>query len=281
MSQQRAKGQLHLVDQARLKMYIAYARLTSGQRVLPDYLMIGVQKGGSSSLHHYINQHPQVIKALKKEIHFFDQSYDKGVDWYRSHFPKANKMTDSKVTGDFSPYYIFHPLVPKRVHDLLPEVKLIVLLRNPIDRAYSQYHHNVRRGREKRSFEDAINGEVERIELQEEKIIANPRHSLYIHQHTSYLSRGMYARQISRWLKFFPREQFLILQSETLFRLPEEVYQEVLAFLGLSPWRPSEFPQKNVGRYEQLSSSTRQKLERFYEVENQKLYAMIGRTFDW
>jgi len=132
--------------------------------MLPDFIIIGVQRGGTTSLYKYMTKHPKIIPALKKEIHFFDNKFGKGLSWYESQFMqnpffcllKRKRKSEDTITGEASPYYIYHPHVPKRISKILPNVKLIAILRNPIERAFSHYNHEVRLGAEKLSFEDAL-----------------------------------------------------------------------------------------------------------------------------
>ena len=140
------------------------SRLASGHmRSLPDFIMIGGMKCGTTSLFQYLQQHPGVSRVYVEEVHFFDLHYGRGLNWYRAHFPVKGKG-EATICGDDSPYYIFHPLVPARVREDVPGAKLIALLRNPVDRAYSHYHHELRRGREDLSFEKALDREEERLE---------------------------------------------------------------------------------------------------------------------
>src|SRR5690348_6863383 len=155
-------------DRATPPLEKLYRGVTSPIRLLPDFLVIGTQRGGTTSLYHYLQAHESIAPSSIKEIHFFDRKYARGLAWYRGHFPTgAEKWYAQRlrrqafVTGEASPVYLFHPHVPARVKQALPAVKLIVLLRNPVDRAYSQYYHAVELGLETRPFEEAIGDEVE------------------------------------------------------------------------------------------------------------------------
>jgi Sulfotransferase domain len=201
-----------------------------------DFLIIGAQKCGTTSLYNYLVQHPQIVPALQKEVHFFDFNFDKGLDWYFGQFPNYNPA-DNLITGEASPYYIFHPLVAKRVHQLFPKVKLIVLLRNPVERAISHYYHEVRLGCEPLCLEEAIASEPIRLQGETEKLIADGTYYSFNHQHYTYLSRGIYVDQLQSWFNLFPREQFLILKSEDLYANPAQVLNKVLEFLEVSPYQ--------------------------------------------
>ncbi len=251
---------------------------------LPDFVIIGTMKGGTTSLFAYLRKHPQVIPAQTKEVHFFDEQYAEGVAWYRMQFPSYaqkywHRLNGRRcITGEASPYYLFHPDVPQRMQAVLPKVKLITLLRNPIDRAYSHYQHQVRKGREHRPFEEAVAEEQARLEAQ-----GQPGEATYEHRHFSYLERGLYLTQLRRWRQFFPGEQMLILESEALYQAPEQTLKEVYAFLGLHTASfPDQLKAANVGRYkEKMSSTCRAQLAAFYAPHNQALCAYLKRDFSW
>src|SRR5690349_3699828 len=177
--------------------------VTSPRRLLPDFLIIGAQRGGTTSLYNYLQAHPNIHSASIKEVHFFDRKFQKGVHWYRAHFPmRLTKVYAGRfrhegfVTGEASPAYLFHPQVPERIARLLPRVKLIVLLRNPVDRAYSQYYHTLQLGYETLTFEEAIAAEEERIAGEREKISQDEYYQSHAFKHQSYLSRGIYVDQL-------------------------------------------------------------------------------------
>src|SRR3954447_1356946 len=200
------------------------ARSVSGRlRLLPDFLLIGGQRCGTTSLHGYIARHPGVGSAFRKEVSFFDANWTRGPNWYRAHFPTVvtrdwveRRHGHGFVCGESTPYYLFHPAVPKRVASLLPDVRLIAVLRNPVDRAYSAYQLQRAIGTEPLSFEDAIAAEDERLAGEEERLLADPAYRSPAHRHFSYQARGRYAEQLERWFARFPRERFLILSSDEL-----------------------------------------------------------------
>ncbi|MDP9365631.1 MAG: sulfotransferase domain-containing protein [Chloroflexota bacterium] len=240
------------------------------RRQPPDFVIIGAQKGGTTSLYRYLTEHPDVGGATKKEVHFFDRSYDKGLDWYLAHFPERGEFA---VVGESGPSYLFHPEVPERVRRTLPHAKLLVLLRNPVDRAYSQYQMRLRRVGED-SFEAALDEEFARLPVNGN--LPGPEKG-----HHAYLPRGVYADQLRRWFAVFPREQFLVLQSEAFFAQPEEGLRRTLAFLGLPPWRPAEFEVHNPGAYGEMRPETRRRLQEFYAPHNRRLYELLDWDLGW
>ena len=266
-----------------------FTHATSKLRELPDYLIIGVQRGGTSSLHTYLVQHPAVARAYLKEIHYFDRNFHRGVDWYRSFFPTRTYMdylrrkTGSRVVcGDATPGYFFNPHTPFRVAELLPDVKLILLLRNPIDRAYSNYCHRVAQGLEHLdTFESAIESETARIEGEREKMLEDPTYVSEEYRLHSYLARGIYADQLETWFKLFPPESFLIERSEDLFADPATVVNRVFRFLGVPEFKLPQYPTYNALRSGKISPETRARLVDYFRPHNERLYALVGRDFAW
>jgi hypothetical protein len=239
----------------------------------PDFIIIGAQKAGTSSLFHYLSKHPQIEVSLRKEVHFFDRNYDKGVFWYKAHFPVAD---DGKkvITGEASPYYLFHPLVPGRIKELLPGVKLIVILRDPVDRAYSHYSMQVEKKREPLSFEEAIEKEENRLEGESGFGFA--------HQKYSYVSRSRYAEQLRRWYELFPKEHLYIMTLEELKKDPEGTLSRLYEFLGVGPASVDTSIQLMRGSYKNsLEEKTRNRLEEYFAPYNRELEELTGRRFDW
>jgi hypothetical protein len=256
----------------------------------PDFLIIGAQRGGTTSIYRYLVEHPKVKGTLCKEVHFFDLNYAKGWNWYLAHFPARLRDDHDFIAGEASPYYLFHPHVPKRVAATLPHTKFIVVLRNPIERAHSHYQHEVGRGFEKSSFEEALAREDALMESENRRLQAMESGSSFAHVHYSYKSRGIYIEQLQRWLAHFPRERFLILKSEDLFGNPGPIFSQVLQFLKLPNWMPSSFSAFNEGKHKgqngaarnALKEETRARLRAFYQPYNQQLSEFIGiNVGDW
>ncbi len=246
----------------------------------PHFMIIGTQKGGTNSLYHYLVQHPQIVPATQKEIHFFSLNYQKGWPWYQSQFPE--KVDGIHVlTGEGSPYYLFHPHVPQRVYQDCPQTKLIVLLRNPVDRAISHYYWEVKLGFESLSFPEAISQEPQRLQGELEKLAQDPNYYSYNHQHFSYLSRGIYLHQLQRWLQFFPKQQFLFLHSEAFYANPKAVVNQVFQFLDLEPYLLPDYPIINANAYPQVSVTLRQQLTEYFNLYNQQLSDLLNQDFNW
>ena len=196
---------------------------------LPEFLGIGVQKGGTTTLQRLLEQHPDLYLPKQKELHYFSLHYGRGEAWYRQQFAEAR--VDQRC-GEITPYYVFHPEAPARIHALLPQAKLILLLRDPVERALSQVAHSMRLGLEPLGLEQALVAEPERLQGAEAVLAsANGRHQS--HQEHSYLARSRYEIQLEHWLRFFPREQIFLRRSEELFEQPEQLWVELLEFLQI------------------------------------------------
>jgi hypothetical protein len=278
----------------------AYRLATSGLRLLPDFIIIGTQRGGTTSLYYYLVEYAGVAPAQHKEVHFFDDHFQQGMRWYRAQFPTAAQkyLTEHAgrrrfLTGESSPYYLFDPRIPARVRAALPDIKLIVLLRNPVDRAYSHHWLSTHEGHETLPFEQAIRKEEERLRGEQEKMLADDHYESYNHRHYAYLSRGIYADQLQNWLQVFPAEQFLILKSEDLYQNPVSITKQVLEFLGLPPSilnTTREFKQyrepmpkgyKNSAKPPKMDPELRKELAAYFRPHNQRLYTLLGRDFAW
>lgn len=234
----------------------------------PCFLIIGGQKCGTNSLYKYLVQHPLIAPSLQHEIHYFDLNFDKNLKWYQSQF---SELEPGMITGESSPYYLFHPLVPQRVFEEYPQMKLIVLLRNPAKRAISHYYHEVRLGTEYLSLKEALAIEETRLQGEANKIIQTGTYYSFNHQHYTYLARGKYIEQLQNWMSIFPKEQFIILKSEDLFSTPQETMNEVFQFLELPTYVSEKYIQYNPGNYSQPSEEVYQELVEYFQPYNQKL----------
>lgn len=264
-----------------------FRRVTASFRALPDYLIIGAQKAGTTTVYDNLIKHPGVLPCDIKEVHFFDRNWKKGVKWYKAHFPYSTSLKErdnqgnALITGEGSPYYLYHPLVPERVKQTVPNTKFIVVLRNPVERAYSHYQHEVRKGREPLSFEEAIEAESRRLAGEESKIISNPGYLSFAHQHHSYVSRGFYATQLKSWFKVFPKEQFFILTNEDLANDFSRIFEDLQAFLGLPTFEIQSAKRSNVGNYNRLDEVLVNRLSDIYREPNKELEGLLNRQLNW
>jgi len=202
---------------------------------LPDFLGLGTQKGGTTTLHRLLGEHPDVFLPACKEVHFFDQNYGAGEAWYRNHFTNARPQ---QVCGEITPFYLFHPDVPARIRALLPRAKMIVLLRDPLERTLSQVFHARRHGFESLEVADALAAEPERLATG----------GAYSFQKHSYVARSRYLEQLDRYEALFPQRQLLVLKSEDLFNNTAAVWDSIQRFLKLSTIPlPMALPKANAG----------------------------------
>jgi len=242
----------------------------------PDFIIIGSPRCGTTSLYKYITFHPQILSATEKEICFFSEHFNRGINWYSAHFfPKID--TQNLLTGEATPTYLNHPLADKRLYQSLPQVKLIIILRNPVARTFSHYQMCVRRGTEKRSFEEAMNAEIEILAKATETDLEN---AIYWKQ-CEYIEKSLYVYSIRRWMRLFPKEQFLILQSEDFYANPAVTLQEVFTFLGLPDYQLANYQKYNAALYQPALDATHQRLSEFFQPYNYKLEEELGRKFFW
>jgi hypothetical protein len=259
---------------------------------LPDYLLIGTKRGGSTSLFKYLNQHPNVLPMWPgvenaKKTYYFDRYYFRGPNWYRAHFPTTTQREavlqrtgSPAVTGEAAVNYMFNPLVPPRVLETLPDVKLIVVLRNPVDRIWSHYHERVNAGTEHLSFLDALDAEEERLAGEVERMHEDPHYYSERFDFCSYKARGRYLEHLEPWLDLFSPDQLHIIRSEDMYSDPETIVLEAQRFLGL-PEQPVRTHRYNYLPSDTLSPELRTQLSDYYRPHVQALEERLGRSFDW
>jgi len=259
------------------------AQLTS----LPDFIIIGGMKCGTTSLYDFITRHPGILPAKKKEIHFFDEHYLWGKSWYASNFPllldKKNleiELQHRVLTGEATPNYMIFPFVPKRIKNLIPTVKLIAILRNPVDRTYSHYQHAIKKNHENLSLEDSIKIEEKRLDSEKEKIF-DQKYKPYHYRYHTYLHKGHYEELLKNWYNEFPKDQILIVDSDKLKKNPKIVLNDIFTFLNLPSFIQINYNNLLVGKYPEMNPSTRNWLIEYFKPHNQKLYKLLDRTFDW
>jgi len=236
---------------------------------LPDFLVIGAMKAGTTFLFAALAAHPHVIRSRRREIHFFGSKFQRGTSWYRTHFPTGIELRRYRaMTGEGSTSYLANPDSPGRIRSVLPGVRMIALLRDPVDRAISNYFHEQRTGRETLPIAEALAAEDAR---------QRPGHF-------SYRRRGLYAEQLARYNALFPRDQLLVLKSEALFAEPQRVIDRVYRFLDLDPELGArDYTPRNLGGYDpsQVAASVYEELTRYYAPYNERLYEMVGEDWGW
>jgi hypothetical protein len=292
---EQVKARMSMPTRRRLARWrVAARRPSSSLRGLPDVLIIGAQRCGTSSLYKYLGQHPAVIPSIRKEIEYFSTRYTEGLSWYRSHFPlRRPSALRPPITFEATPDYMLHPLAAERAFALVPNARIIALVRNPVSRAFSQYGHNLRLGHEPLSFDDALAAEEARIEGEVERLLADPAYQAHPLRRHGYVERGKYDQQLLPWLERFPAERFHVVRSENFFTSPETVFQEILDFLDLPPFQPAEFvnysqPVKSASTHDhppadtpKASEHARARLREALQPHVSGLQRLLNRDFDW
>ena len=263
----RAKKKKQEIFRLRQELQAAQLGTEAELGALPDFVVIGAPKCGTTFFYHLLSKHPYVQPAAFKEVHFFDLLYEEGVEWYRQCFlPPEQKDGRKTITGDGTPSYLFHPQAPERMAEVIPEARLIALLRNPVDRSYSAYHHRARHKDEIETFEESVRASLDA-------------------PNQGFLSQSIYVDHLLRWRRFFSEEQLLILKSEDFSEDTLGTLKRALDFLDLPDWEPEAADlgdRVNKGKYsEGMSPEIRKRLEEFFEPHNQRLYEYLGVDFGW
>ncbi len=267
----------------------AVGRTTQSWRLLPSLLIAGGQRCGTTSMYRALAQHPAMIKpVLRKGIHYFDVDYRADLRHYRAHFPLARTGRTSAarvgarpVAFESSPYYLWHPLAAERIAADLPGAKVLVLVRDPVERAYSAHAHELARGYENRDFETALELEDARLAGEEERIRRDPDVESHAHCHQAYVRRGQYAEQLEALAAHVGSENVLVVDSHDFFSDPAPVYTRVLDHLGLPEWPRVTFEQHNARHRLPLDESTRARLEAHFEPHDRRLEPWLGAAPSW
>lgn len=263
-------------------------RPTSAARLLPTVLLIGGQRCGTSSLFKYLAGHPDLGAPVRKEVDYFARHYSRGDAWYRAHFPLRTRRLVRRglITFEATPDYLFDPRSPARAAQLLPDARLVVLLRDPVARAWSHHQHMTRLRFEELPFEEAVEAEPTRLAGELDRMAADPFYDCRPFRRYSYVSRGFYAGQLERWQRYFPASSFLVIRSEDFFSDPPSSVRKVLAFTGLRPWRPASFRNfsyrtPSAPRASGPPDGARSLLSGTFTAENRRLAALVGWQSTW
>ncbi|MDC0171492.1 sulfotransferase domain-containing protein [Candidatus Nitrosopelagicus sp.] len=267
--------------------YSPFRQLTGKFRTLPNFIFFGGTRSGVMTLTKYVDEHPDVETV--RNIHFFEYVYSNKINWYKRHFPTRiyKKFFNLKhnrelLIGESTGTYFFHEQVPKRIKEHLPDVKLILMLKNPVTSSYSRYNHYKNQGLEPCSFDDVIDMELKRIEILQNNNqlqINNPDLSHYIT--CNYLRHGHYAEKLKAWFNEFPREQILILTNDEFNSRMDETLTKTFEFLGLTDFHVKNKIAHNVGKYKKMNEKTKQKLINYFKPYNQELYKILGKDLNW
>lgn len=269
--------------------YVGVGMVTVPLRLQPSFLMVGASRSGTTSLFRALSGHPSVVRpAVNKGVRYFDLNYAHGHAWYAGHFPlraaaqlAARPGSGPVITFEASGYYLFHPSCPPRIARDLPGVKIVVMLRDPVERAYSAWKHESARGFEWEPFERSLQLEGFRLHGELERIERDPTYESFCHRHHSHRSRGEYIDQIERYLQHIPRKDVHVIVSEEFFRHPARVFAALLDFLELPQHRPERFEQHNARPSEPMPRSARRLLENHYLPYNHRLEELLQRPLPW
>jgi hypothetical protein len=278
----------NIISMSGRKALFETRRVAGVPRAMPNFIVIGAQKSGTSSMFAYLKQHPQLIRPIFKELYYFDRHYQRGLRWYGCNFPASSTIARRNdrhgrphLTVEATATYIFDAQVPARIAKDIETRKFIVLLRDPVDRAISAYWHARRMGRETRELSEALKIDLERYEAEitfedgrGPKPVGSP-------PRPTYLRRGIYHEAVARWQHVFSPDDLLVLQSERMFAEPAAVMKQVFAFLEVQPADRIDFAPQNVGHYKDSDAQARNILREFYSPHNRRLSALTGNALSW
>lgn len=254
-------------EQLRQRFY-PYYELTAPLRPLPNAVIIGGMKCGTTSLNAWLRDHPKVAFSSVKEIHFFDKQHDRGSRWYRTHFPLLETSLGAQCVIEATPSYLYRASdVAERMANLIPEAKLIAMLRDPVKRAISHYGHMVRNGKEDRPAEVALLSDFG----------SNPNRP------NAYKQRGLYAQQLAEFFRWFPRSQVMVIKSELFFANAADTYRSVQQFVNISEQPlPARSKPRNVGQKNLvIPDAVSEHLREFYKQPNQELQELLPNFSIW
>lgn len=263
-----------------------FGALTARWRMTPSFIIVGAQRAGTTTLYRVLSEHPSVVRpTVSKGIGYFDLHYDRGPRWYRGHFPLVRsgrrRAGADAVTFESSGYYLFHPLAAERIARDLPHVRLVVMVREPVERAYSAHKHELSRGFETEDFEQALALEESRTAGEADRMVADPDYRSFEHRHHSYLARSRYSEQIARLRTAVGPDRVHVVDADRFFEAPHEEFERLRAWLGLAPWRPTTVEQWNARPRDPLSAELRDRLDRYFKPFDRDLAHQMGRTPRW
>jgi hypothetical protein len=276
------------VKQVARRAYVQVGEATAGKRLMPSFILAGAQRCGTTSLFRALMAHPQAVRpAFLKGVNYFDLNYHRGMRWYIGHFPlgwtsrRRAARYGEPAAFEASGYYLYHPMALPRIARDLPAVKLVVMLRDPVERAYSAYKHEYARGFETESFERALEFEDDRLAGEIDRMRQDPAYQSFSHRHHSYRRRGHYAEQLESVFDLFPRSQVHIIDSEAYFEQPAAEFRNLLLFLRLEPFESPGFARDNARPSAPMMTQTRRALEDYYAPHNHRLSKLIDRPVRW
>lgn len=270
-----------------------YALATASRRTKPDFLVIGTKRGGTTSLLNYLVMHEGILGLFpqsrgRKSSDYFFKNLSQGEAWYRSHFHTqaycdrlARRLGYQPVAGEASPYYIWDPRIAATAHEVNPDLRAVVLLRDPVERAWSHYQERVANGVEPLSFAEALQAEESRTAGELDRMLADPSYYSEAHDWYSYRSRGVYLPQLQNWRRAFPDDQLLVLRSEDLYADVQGTFDEICTFLGVPSVTLPTTRTFGAGKGDPMPEEPRRELMAFYAQRNARLASYLGRDLEW
>lgn len=271
----------------------AVGMATAPWRTAPDFLIVGAKRGGTTSLHNYLLMHPGVLGLYpkprgQKSSDYFFRGLDRGESWYRSHFHTeqykkrvADRLGYRPLNGESSPYYIWDPRIATRAHAVNPDLRAIMLVRDPVERAFSHWQERRQNGVEPLDFVDALDAEQRRLHGERERMVADPDYYSTAHDWYAYRERGIYLPQLLNWTSVFPRDQLLVVRSEDLYADVQGTVDRVCDFLGLPRTVLPSTRRFNASRRPAMPERARAELAEFYAPHNQELGRWLDRDLGW
>lgn len=299
LREQRRRGLKGILFRVGSEVFRTWGRLTASQRPLPDFMIIGAKRGGTTSLYYDLLKNPQIIPlfpapdhlpkaAATKGVHFFDSEFSRGLGWYRSHMPtrrtraRAERRVGREViVGEASPYYLFHPLAAQRAFSTVPHAKIVLILRDPVQRTYSHWKERRRSEAEPLEFEAALAAEADRLAGEEERLIADPHYRSYAHEQQSYLAQSRYARALKRWADLYGMDRILVVASEDYYRDQTAVVAQVAEFLGVEPGDVKAGERRNAAGGGKMPDAVATRLRAELAEDIGELEQMIGHRLPW
>jgi hypothetical protein len=269
-----------------------YGLATARWRSHPDFLLIGAKRGGTTSLWRYLSEHPDVLDLFPrpenlKGMYYFDEQFGRGDRWYRSHFPARDRIERqlargvATVVGEATPYYLYHPLAPARAHSVVPEAHILVVLRDPVERAYSHYKERCANDTEPLSFAAAVAAEDDRLAGEEQRIVAEPGYVSFAHRHCSYADQGRYAPMLERWFAAYGRDRVHVEISEEMYADPQATLDRVTDRLGIRRHELHDTAVHNAEPARDLDPATRADLVERLAPAIRATEALLGRDLPW
>lgn len=271
----------------------AMGRASAYTRPAPDFLLIGAKRGGTTSFVEGLRHHPGVLGLFPraehlKGLYYFDEHHELGERWYRSHFPTLatrhrleDRLGHRVVTGEGSPYYLFHPVAPERARAAVPRAQILVILRDPVERAYSHWKERRRNRTEPLDFAAALAAEDARLDGEEARLVADPTARSFAHRHCSYVAQGEYAPMLARWFAAFGHDRVWVGVSEEVFAAPQRALDAVFDRLGLPGHRVDGVPRRNAEPSPGLDPGLRRDLTERLRPAVAATEVLLGRKLPW